>query len=47
MPELDARTLNNLDDDSRKEIMQWLEGETSKSKVQSCMFIQMFDLLLN
>jgi hypothetical protein len=36
MPEIDAAALQNLDSESRKEIMQFVEAETSRSKVQSC-----------
>lgn len=36
MPEIDAAALQNLDPESRKEIMQFVEAETSRSKVQSC-----------
>ncbi|CAN6662522.1 mitochondrial import inner membrane translocase subunit Tim8p [Trichomonascus vanleenenianus] len=35
MPEIDPSVIQNLDANSRKEIMQWIEAETSKSKVQS------------
>ncbi|KAF5111985.1 hypothetical protein DV452_004242, partial [Geotrichum candidum] len=34
MSELNAQALSNLDETSRKEIMQWVESENSKSKVQ-------------
>lgn len=37
MSELNAQALANLDAGSRKEIMQWIESENSKSKVQMCM----------
>lgn len=43
MSELNAQALSNLDETSRKEIMQWVESENSKSKVQMC---KQFFLLL-
>lgn len=36
MSELDASTLANLDANTRKEIVEWMESENSKSKVQMC-----------
>ncbi|ODQ66553.1 mitochondrial import inner membrane translocase subunit TIM8 [Nadsonia fulvescens var. elongata DSM 6958] len=35
MPELDSQALASLDAESRKEIMQWIDSENSKAKVQS------------
>lgn len=39
MSELDSTTLANLDVTTRKEIAEWMESETAKSKVQTCMFL--------
>lgn len=36
MSELDSQSLANLDANSRKEIMEWIESENAKSKVQMC-----------
>lgn len=36
MSEINTQALANLDAESRKEIMQWVESENSKSKVQMC-----------
>lgn len=37
MSEIDANSLANLDANTRKEILEWMESENSKSKVQMCM----------
>lgn len=34
---IDSQALANLDTTTRKEIVDWIEAENSKSKVQMCM----------
>jgi hypothetical protein len=38
MSEINTQALANLDETSRKEIIQWVESENSKSKVQMCKY---------
>ncbi|VVT49334.1 uncharacterized protein SAPINGB_P002219 [Magnusiomyces paraingens] len=35
MSEIDSQSLANLDASARKEIMEWIESENSKAKVQT------------